>query len=185
MSRVPVSLARAAIGAVALTAVSASAQSLDIPKTAYSMEQCMGAVLAAYPATVLSVEMEIEGGVPYYEFEIRTLLDGHRWEAECNANTGKVEKVERDVKPDDPAFAAVARVTAAQALKAALAKVPGRPTEVEYEVSPDGRAWYEFTITPSGGRPMEVMVDAATGTVIGTEDERAEVEIYRIGGDDD
>ncbi|MCA3132551.1 MAG: PepSY domain-containing protein [Betaproteobacteria bacterium] len=160
-------------------------QTLDIPKTKVSMEQCLQAVLAKYPAKVKSVELEIERGTPYYEFEITTLLDGHTWEAECNANTGAISKVERDVKPDDPAFAKVARISAAEAMKIALAKVPGQPKEIEYEVAPDGRAWYEFTIVGKGGATTEVMVDAATGEVIGTEDETDEQEIYRIGGDDD
>lgn len=169
---------------LSLAAMPAVAQSLDIPKTRVSMEQCLQTVLARYPGKVKSVELEIERGVPYYEFEVTTLLDGHTWEAECNADTGAVTKVERDVKADDPAFAKVARISAAEAMRIALARVPGQPREIEYEVSPEGRAWYEFTIVGKNGVTTEVMVDAATGEVIGTEDESEEQEIYRIGGDD-
>jgi uncharacterized membrane protein YkoI len=172
------------VALLSLSTLPAFAQSLDIPKTKVSMEQCLQAVLAKHPGKVKSVEMEIERGVPYYEFEVTTLLDGHTWEAECNADTGAIGKVERDVKADDPAFTKVARVGAAEAMKIALAKVPGQPKEIEYEVSPDGRAWYEFTIIGKNGASTEVMVDAATGAVIGTEDEADEQEIYRIGGDD-
>ncbi len=178
MKRVPV------LALLSLFAVPAFSQSLDIPKTKVSMEQCLQTVLARYPGKVKSVELEIERGVPYYEFEITTLLDGHTWEAECNADTGAISKVERDVKADDPAFTKVARISAAEAMKIALAKVPGQPKEIEYEVSPDGRAWYEFTIIGKNGATTEVMVDAATGAVIGTEGEADEQEIYRIGGDD-
>lgn len=172
------------LAALALVAAPVGAQSLDIPKTKYSMEQCLQTVLAKYPGAVKTVELEIERGVPYYEFEIKTLVDGLEWEAECNANTLEIAKVERDVKADDPAFTSVAKIGAADAMKIAVQKAPGMPTEIEYEVSPDGRAWYEFTITQAGGKTIEVMVDAATGEVIGMEDEREEAEIYRIGGDD-
>lgn len=172
------------VAVLSFASLPAVAQTLDIPKTKVSMEGCLQAVLARYPGKVKAVEMEIERGVPYYEFEITTLLDGHTWEAECNADTGAITKVERDVKPDDPAFAKVARISAAEAMKIALAKVPGQPKEIEYEVSPEGRAWYEFTIVGRNGTSTEVMVDAATGEVIGTENEVDEQEIYRIGDDD-
>ena len=56
--------------------------------------------------------------------------------------------------------------------------------EVEYEVGPAGEAWYEFTIVGQGGTLTEVEVDARTGPIIKAENERDELDIYRIGEDD-
>jgi uncharacterized membrane protein YkoI len=173
------------IAALAVVAAPVWAQSLEIPKTKYSMEQALQAVLAKYPGKVNSVELELKNGVPHYEFEIKTLVDGHEWEIECDANTLEITGAERDVEADDAAFTSVAKLSVADAMKIAVQKAPGMPTEVEYEVSPDGRAWYEFTITQAGGKSIEVMVDAATGQVIGMEDERDEAEVYCIGCGDD
>ncbi|MCW5626355.1 MAG: PepSY domain-containing protein [Burkholderiales bacterium] len=169
---------------LAVAATPVWSQTLDLPAKKLGMEACLQAVLAQYPGKVLSVELEIEQGVPLYEFEIKSVLDGNKWEVECNADTGAVVKAERDVEPTDPAFTSIAKISVAEALKIALKKVPGIAKEVEYEISPDGHAWYEFTIVYGGGKRTEVSVDAATGAVIATEDERDELEVYRIGADD-
>ena len=50
-------------------------------------------------------------------------------------------------------------------------------------MGPDGRAWYEFTLQANDGTRSEVMVDAATGEVMGIDDDRDEREYYRIGGE--
>lgn len=175
---------RLALAALA-TALSPAlcAQTLTLPERKFPLEACLQNALAQYPGKVKSAELEVEGGVPHYEFVIETLADSHTWEVECNANTGAITSVERDVKHDDPAFAQVAKIDVRKALDIALAKYPGMPTEVEYEVSPDGRAWYEVNIVRPNGKSIEVMVDAATGTILGAEDESDEMEIFRIGDD--
>lgn len=58
--------------AAALCNAPARAQDLPIPPAKYLMEQCLRVVLTAYPAKVKAVEMELEQGVPSYEFEIET-----------------------------------------------------------------------------------------------------------------
>jgi uncharacterized membrane protein YkoI len=162
----------------------AQAQHFEIPKAAFSMEHCLQLVMNRYPAHVKSVEMESKSGRLKYEFEIKTVLGGVEWEVECSADTGEITQVERDVKPDDDAFKDVARVSEEQALAIAVERVPGTVREIEYEVSPDGRAWYEFTLLLKDGTTTEVMVDAATGDILGVDDEQDEGEFYRIGGDD-
>ncbi len=159
------------------------AQTLELPARKFHLEQCLQKALAKYPGKVKSAELEVEGGVAHYEFAIETLADGNTWEVECNADTGEITQAERDVKRDDPAFAKVAKISVQKAIETAVGKYPGMPTEVEFEVSPDGRAWYEVNIVQTNGKTIEVMVDAATGAVLGAEDESDEMEIFRIGDD--
>lgn len=157
------------------------AQELPFPRTPFSFEQCLEAALRAMPGAVLSAEREEKMGVPYYEFEIRARADRIVWEAECSADTGEVVQVERDVKPDDFAFTSVARLALADAVRIAREKVPGTATAIEYEVSPDGRAWYEVTVKQINGKQWEVMVDAVTGAVIGLDHDAGSRTLYRIG----
>ncbi len=177
----PSRLAIAALAAALSPAL--LAQTLTLPERKFPLEACLQKALAQYPGKVKAAELEVEGGVPHYEFLIETLVDGETWEVECNANTGAITNAERDVKRDDPAFTQVAKIDVRKALDIALAKYPGMPTEVEYEVSPNGRAWYEITVVQSSGKSIEVMVDAATGAILGAEDESDEMEIFRIGDD--
>jgi uncharacterized membrane protein YkoI len=172
-----------AVGSL-IAAGAAQAQHFEIPKTAFPMEHCLQAVMNRFPASVKSVELESKGGRLSYEFEIRTVIGGVEWDVECSAETGEITRVERDVKADDAAFRDVARLSESEALAVAIARTPGTVREIEYEVSPDGKAWYEFTLQLRDGTTTEVMVDAATGEVLGVDDEKDEREFYRIGGDD-
>lgn len=167
------------------TAGATRAQHFEIPKAAFPMEHCLQAVMNRFPSHVKSVEMESKNGRLSYEFEITTILGGVQWDVECSADTGEITQVERDVKADDPAFAEAARLSDAEALAIAIERVPGTLREIEHEVSPDGRAWYEFTLQLNDGTTTEVMVDAASGDVLGVDDEKDEREFYRIGGDAD
>ena len=167
-----------------LAASASQAQHFEIPKAAFGMEHCLQAVMNRFPSKVKSVEMESKNGRMTYEFEIKTVMGGGEWDVECSADTGKITQVERDVKPDDPAFRNVARLSESDALAIAIKRAPGTLREIEYEVSPDGRAWYEFTLQLKNGTTTEVMVDATTGEVLGVDDEQDEREFYRIGGED-
>lgn len=164
-------------------APSLMAQTLELPARKFHLEQCLQRALAKYPGKVKSAELEVEGGVPHYEFAIETLADGNTWEVECNADSGEITQAERDVKRDDPAFTKVAKIGVQKAIEIAIGRYAGMPTEVEFEVSPDGRAWYEVNIVQTSGKTIEVMVDAASGAVLGAEDESDELEIFRIGDD--
>jgi uncharacterized membrane protein YkoI len=167
-----------------LAAGAAQAQHFEIPKAAFGMEHCLQAVMNRFPSHVKSVEMESKNGRMSYEFEIKTVMGGVEWDVECSADTGEITQVERDVKPDDAAFRDVARVSESDALAIAVGQAPGTLREIEYEVAPDGNAWYEFTLQLKDGTTTEVMVNAITGDVMGVDDERDEREFYRIGGDD-
>lgn len=166
-----------------VAAVDAHSQDFVIPKATFPMEHCLQATLNRMPAKVKAVEFEAKGGRFQYEFEIETIVGDVTWDVECSADTGEITWIERDVKPEDDAFRGVAKLSLVDALAVARARVPGALVDVEYEVGPDGRAWYEFTLQGPDGLRSEVMVDAATGEVIDVDDDRDEREFYRIGGD--
>ncbi|HUF20055.1 MAG TPA: PepSY domain-containing protein [Burkholderiales bacterium] len=130
---------------------------------------CLKAGLSAYPGKAVSVRFEIEGGKHQYEVDIKG-NDGKSWEVECDAKTGKVLQVEREVKADDPEFTSKAKVRLDAALKTALDRYPGSVMKIEYEIEKGGNVAYEFDIKSSGGRLLEVEVDAVTGELKDSEE---------------
>lgn len=149
---------------------------LKLPKTKVSMEKCMVAALAKHAGEVETMEMEISDGKPQYEFDIKG-TDGKEYEVEVSAITGKVIEEEIEVaSADDVAFKAKAKVSAADAEKAALAAFAGTVIEKEYSVEGDGNPSYEFDIKTADGKEIEVEVDAVTGKVLEHEEE-----VYQIG----
>jgi uncharacterized membrane protein YkoI len=123
---------------------------------------CLTAGLSAHPGKAVSVRFEIEGGKHQYEVDIKG-NDGKRWEVECDAKTGKVLQVEREVAADDPEFTSRAKVRLDAAMKTALDKYPGTIVKIEYEIENSGKVAYEFDIRRRDGKLLEVEVDAVTG----------------------
>lgn len=175
---------RALVLALAATlAPLAQAQTTEPLAGGITLESCLQAALQRVPGKARSAELESRGADRIYEFEIESLADGHTWEVSCNATTGSVIEAERDVPRDDPSFRARARVSASEALQAATAVHPGTPRGVEFEMSPEGEAWYEVEILRPDGTAVEVMVDAVTGQVTGSEASDCEQTHWRIGAD--
>ena len=142
-----------------------------------AVETCLKAVTAKHPGDVISLEAELEKGVPTYEFDIKG-KDDKEWEVECDAKTGKVIEEEEEVDAKDPRFLAKAKVTLEDAKKTALAAHPGEVVESETSIEASGSASYEFDIKGKDGKEWEVEVDATTGKII-----EEEVEVYQIGRD--
>jgi len=67
-----------------------------------------------------------------------------------------------------------AKVSADQAIQAALQKVPGTVVEVELEEEKDHKVMWEVEIVTADGKLMEVEIDAKTGEVLEVEEEKAE-----------
>jgi len=161
--------------AFAATATIANAD-FKMPKTKVSMEKCLKAALAKYPGTVETMEMELSNGKPQYEFDI-VLADGTEKEVEVSAITGKIIEVETEVaEANVAAFKDKAKVSQADAEKAALAAFSGKVVETEFSIEDDGAPSYEFDIVTADGKEFEVEVDAVTGKVL-----ENEVEVYQIG----
>ena len=105
-------------------------------------------------------------GTPFLQIEIGN-PDSSRWEITCNGATGAVVGVEREVSSArDPLFQRNAKVSEADARKAALEAGPGKILTVQYEVGSDGSPQYEFDLQPASGEAgILVEVNAATGQV--------------------
>ncbi|UCD67331.1 MAG: PepSY domain-containing protein [Betaproteobacteria bacterium] len=147
-----------------------------MPKTKVSMEDCMFAALEKQSGEIKEVELELEDGVPRYDFEIEG-VDGRTAEVECDAMTGAIVEVEwENDDMDVDAFLQRATVTPAQARKIALQRVPGRVSEINLETSSTGEISYEFEIITRDGTQADVEVNALTGRVV-----EVERDVYEIG----
>ena len=186
-SRQPVRTALRSAALATLLASSGTALPDELPfaPAAFPLEHCLAKLLRSMPATVLSVERELKMGAAFYEFEVRARADGLRWEVECNADTGEIVRIERDVAADDPSFRAVALVSRDEAVRIAATEVAGRPVAIEYEMSPEGVAWYEITLKRSDGATWEVMVDARSGAVLDVDHDEGNRTLFRIGPESD
>jgi uncharacterized membrane protein YkoI len=86
-----------------------------------------------------------------------TLVAGATTAAWSDDKEGKITDLVKDAK-----------VTAEQAIKTAMEKVPGTVVEVELEKKHGNTVW-EVEILGADGKVTEVHIDAAEGTVIDTE----------------
>jgi len=155
---------------------------LDLDDTRHwkmvSIETCLDAALDTIPGNPRKVELKIEGDDPTYEFDIEA-KDGNTYNVECNAEEGLVTEIEREVKPDDPVFKSMAKVSESDARKTALALHPGKVVAMEYEVGSDG-VNFEYDIQTTLGYEVKVDIDAVTGEV-----EESNVEVYEIGNEEE
>ena len=69
-------------------------------------------------------------------------------------------------------MAGAAKVTIEQAIKAAIAQVPGRVIEAELEEKP--RVTWEVEVVTAEGKVMEILVDVDTGAVVVTKEKKPE-----------
>ncbi|MBM3396833.1 MAG: peptidase [Betaproteobacteria bacterium] len=174
-----------ALLSAAMAPVAIADGTIKIPKTQYTMEHCMNAALAVRQGEVQALEMELNNGVPVYEFTLKA-ADDSKWEITCNAMTGKVIAQEQKVQEQEGStteqkeavFTQAARITEDEARVIALQAHPGEVDEVERKMSAANVPVYEFEIEMADGTEREVEVDAVTGLIIGVEDE-----IYAIGDD--
>jgi len=158
-----------ALGTVALLAAASQVSAMEpMPPTNVSMETCLSVALERYPGKVKELE--------FYEFEILT-ADGRETEVECSAMTGEIVEVEwENENMDLDAFLETSKVSASQARKIALRRVPGKVTKMDLETNSMGVMSYEFEIRTRDGEDVDVEVDAMSGNVI-----EVETEIYEVG----
>lgn len=165
-----------ALVATALFANTAFANHDTIKPAAYdSLGKCVKAALAKKDGKIVKLEMKSESKSPTYEFDIE-MADGTAWDIECSVRTSKVTEIEEEVAADNAKFAALAKVSEADAKATALAAHPGEVVEVEYEIEPDGKGSYEFDILEADHEEVKIEVDATTGKIVETS-----YEVYQIG----
>ena len=140
-----------------------------------ALDNCVKAAQDKHPGKLLSLSSEIEDGKSQYEIDIQG-QDGFGWEAECDAATGKINRIEREIRANAKEFKSKAKVRLDAAIKIALDKYPGDVLNTEYDMEDDGEISYEFVIRTNNGKMIEIEVDAVTGKLAGEEEV-----LYRIG----
>jgi len=161
---------------VSITLLVATSFAFAADSNPHQFEKCMAAALEERPGDIVKVEFKNEQGAHMYEFDIRG-TDGADWDVECNAHRGLISEVEREVdSAAHPLFAAKAKVSEKEARVTVLSIYPGKITEVEYEIEPNGAASYEFDIDTTLNQEMKVEVDATTGEIV-----EANREMWQIG----
>lgn len=172
--------------AVAVIAAAGSAHARDVDEIGRNMvrmETCMAAALEVRPGEARKLEFKSEEGTPIYEFDVQT-DDGVIWNVECDASTGLVRELEREVSADDPMFTSKKKVEEADARQTVLDIYPGSTIEArEYVIEQDGSTAYEFDVSipygdPPLGREMKIEVDAATGEIT-----ESNFELWEIGSE--
>ncbi len=119
------------------------------------------AIEKALPGIPVGASLDREDG--QVEFLVRVVRDGRLREVTLDPKTGTV--LDDDGEDGDrSALVAAMKIPLLDALKIALAKVPGVAMEADAELK-DGRAWAEIEIL-SNGRLYEVTVDLGTGAVL-------------------
>lgn len=140
-----------------------------------ALDNCVKAAQDKHPGKLMSLSSEIEDGKSQYEIDIQG-QDGFGWEAECDAATGKINRIEREIRANAKEFKSKAKVRLDAAIKIALDKYPGDVLNTEYDMEDDGEISYEFVIRTNNGKMIEIEVDAVTGKLAGEEEV-----LYRIG----
>ena len=159
----------------------ASANPIAIPNTKVSMEACMNAALQARAGHIKELAMELENGVPLYEFEIKA-TDNKVWEVTCNAMTGTVAEIEEEVEDASEQvlkakFEQAAKISEARAKDIALNAHPGQVLEVERELEATEGPVYEVKVK-TVSKELSIEVSAITGKIVEVEED-----VYEIGAD--
>ncbi len=139
------------------------------------LSACVKVALAKHPGRMDSLSYEFEDGKSQFEIDIKG-NDGRNWEVECDASSGKINRIEREISASAPEFKSKAKIRLDAALKIALDKYPGDVINIEYDLEDDGEISYEFIIKTQDGKTIEIEVDAESGKLAGYEEV-----IYRIG----
>ncbi|MCY0927621.1 PepSY domain-containing protein [Streptomyces sp. H27-H1] len=157
----PVAAAATATADTAKTVPAATAARADV-----TAEAAASAALKANPGVIESLERD--GSVWHVDVISK---DGTHSELEVDSASGGVTKENQDdeQKADDYAGLLAAKVTAEQAMKAAVAAHPGKVWSVQWDDDDDdnGRAAYwDVEVKTTDGKTQNVHVDTATAKVL-------------------
>lgn len=158
-----------------LAACLLGASSMAMAAAPSALDTCVNASLAKHPGKIVSLASETEDGKLQYELDIKG-SDGMNWEVECDAVSGKINRIEREINPGSKEFKSKAKIRLDAAMKSALDKYPGQIRNIEYDLEDDGEISYEFIIETAEGKLIEIEVDAVSGKLAGFETVN-----YRIG----
>ncbi|MEY2228683.1 PepSY domain-containing protein [Streptomyces sp. BF23-19] len=160
LTAAPVATAATASADSARTAPASAAARADV-----SAEQAIAAALKNYPGVVESLDRD---GNIWHVDVITKDGKGHA-ELEVDAATGKVsrESVDKDENPGEHKGLLAAKITAAQAAKAAVAAHPGTTWTVEWDSDDDSgkTPYWHVEVKGSDGKTWNGSVDPTTGKV--------------------
>ncbi|MFE9927468.1 PepSY domain-containing protein [Streptomyces sp. NPDC005533] len=160
LTAAPLATAATASADPARTVPASAAARADV-----SAEQAIAAALKNYPGVVESLDRD---GNIWHVDVITKDGKGHA-ELEVDAATGKVSRqnVDNDENPGEHKGLLAAKVTAAQAAKAAVAAHPGTTWTVEWDSDDDsGKApYWHAEVKGSDGKTWNASVDPTTGKV--------------------
>ncbi len=161
--------AYAVLGALLSTAAAGS------PAADAMLYSCIEAARLARPGDITKLEVLEAAGRRVYEIEVRDAA-GAEWELMCDGQDGAIFETESEAASEDaPEFEKSARISEQQAIAAALKARPGEVVEIEYEIESDGAATFEIDIVGADGGETKIEIDAATGEVIETWQERWQI----------
>lgn len=152
-----------------------SAGAAEALATDAMLYSCVEAARAARPGDITKLEVLEAAGRRVYEIEVRD-TSGAEWELMCDGQNGAIFETEGEAaSADAPEFKKTARISEQQAIAAALKAQPGDVLEIEYEIESDGAATFEIDIVGADGGETKIEIDAATGEVIETWQERWQI----------
>lgn len=130
-----------------------------------SLGQAVDAARKARPGTVVSIDLDAEGGRALWDVDILG-SDGHWYDLELDGNTGKVVHQHRAHEDDAAALKDAlkgAKVSAIEAARDALRATRGTVVSVDLD---DGRLTdWDVEVLGADGKGRELSVDLASGKV--------------------
>ncbi|MFJ7589898.1 PepSY domain-containing protein [Streptomyces sp. NPDC097617] len=151
--------------AAAVSADTARSAPAAVARADVTAEQAVAAALKNYPGIVEALDRD--GNV--WHIDVITKDGKGHAELEVDAATGKVSRqnVDTDENPGEHKGLLAAKITAAQAAKAAVAAHPGTAWTVEWDSDDDnGKApYWHVEVRGSDGKTWNASVDPATGKV--------------------
>jgi uncharacterized membrane protein YkoI len=132
------------------------------------LEDCLKAAKQKHEGEFVKVEYlsKTIKGVPTYEIELRESKGGVEHEFLCDAGSGKIYEIGREVaNASDESFQKKAKVSEKDAIATATKKHKGEVFAVEYEIGSNGNPSYEIDIR-EGQKEHKIEIDAVTGKIM-------------------
>ena len=156
--------------AVAQPAPSATLQAATIPaaQSQITLEQALVIANKAVKGEVIGVEFEQGNNRSDDEYEVNIIAQGHEYEVNISASTGKVLSIEQEVldAEDMAEYNAMkqAKITLTQAMGQATQTINGTVVEAEFD-GDHGKSDYKIDVV-QGAQLHKIVIDSMTGALI-------------------
>lgn len=140
------------------------------------VETCLRKSYKEIEGKAIKLEFKLEKDIPVYEFKILSSKDKFIFNVECNAKSGEIIEIEREVNKNNKEFLEASKISVSQARMIALKAYPGKVISEEREIGINSSYTYQFDIKTDKGYEIKIDVNAITGNIV-----EANIEIYEIG----